>query len=72
METLINVNKNNILAENIFEFNQILLNLISDLFSNNSELILENMLYHKDSILLQFLISLSHSKNGRIFVYEIE
>ena len=57
METLINVNKNNILAENILEFNQNLLNLISDLFRNNSELILENMLYHKDSILLQFLIS---------------
>ena len=72
MQTLIGVNKNNIFSENIREFNQNLLNFISDIFQNKQELILEDLLYYKDTILLQFLISLSRYKSGRAFVYDIE
>ena len=72
MKTLINVNKNNVLANNIIEFNENLVNLLSNILRNNPEMILDNLLYYKDSILLKFLISLSQNRKGREFVYDIE
>ena len=72
MKTLINVNKNNILADNILEFNQYLISLLSNILINNPGILLDNLLFYKDSILLKFLVSLSQNRKGREFINDIE
>ena len=72
MKTLINVNKNNILADNILEFNQYLISLLSNILINNPGILLDNLLFFKESILLKFLVSLSQNRKGREFINDIE
>ena len=46
MNVLINVNKYNLLAENILEFNLHIKDMLSYIILNNSELLMDNMLFY--------------------------
>ena len=72
MKIFITVNKYNILSENIIEFNKNIINLLSTMLQENSELLLNNILFYKENILPKFLISLSRNRKGREFIYDIE
>ena len=72
MKVFINVNKYNILSQNIIEFNKNIISLLSNTLQNNAELLMDNVLYYKNDILPKFLLSLSKNRKGREFVYELE
>ena len=72
MKIFITVNKYNILSENIIEFNKNIINLLSTMLQENSELLLNNILFYKENILPKFLLSLSRNRKGREFIYDIE
>ena len=72
MNVLINVNKYNLLAENILEFNLHIKDMLSYIIQNNSELLMDNMLFYKNSILPKFLLNISVNRKGREFMYDIQ
>ena len=72
MNVLINVNKYNLLAENILEFNIHIKDMLSYIIQNNSELLMDNMLFYKNSILPKFLFNISVNRKGREFMYDIQ
>ena len=72
MKIYIVVNKKNILAENIFEFDEYIIQLLSNILQNYSELLMDNMLYYKENSLNNFLIILPFHRKGREFIYDLE
>ena len=72
MKIFIRANQYNILANNILEFNKNIINLLSSIIQENSELLLNDILFYQGNILPKFLKSLSRNRKGREFIYDIE